>query len=51
MEGHSTEQLTQSLSIFFKENDFDIKDCHGQVMTMPATWVASIVAYKHKLKS
>jgi hypothetical protein len=30
MEGHSAEQLTQSLLNFLKANDIDIKDCRGQ---------------------
>lgn len=30
MEGHSAEQLAQSLLDFLKENDIDIKDCRGQ---------------------
>ena len=29
-ECHSTEQLTQSLLDFLKENDIDRKDCHGK---------------------
>ena len=30
MEGHSAEQLAQSLLDYLKENDIDIKDCCGQ---------------------
>ena len=50
MEGHSVEQLTQGLLDFIRKMTLIKKTVMVRVMSMPRTWVASIMDYKHKLR-